>query len=667
MKRFFLFLATFLLLTVSVFPAVTVFADTPANNLISNPSLEAADAANPAAPSAWLKGGWGSNTSSLSYASTGNTGSRSVRVDVTSYTDGDAKWYFAPVAVTGGNQYSFSDYYQSNVATNLVAQFDDGAGKMTYQSLATLPASSTWSPANLVFKAPATAHNVTVFHLISSVGWLQTDDFSLSAYAPAPAPTVSITAPSANTSVSNTVALTASATDTTGVAGVQFKVDGAAVGSEDTTAPYAVNWDSNAVINGLHSLTAVARNTSGQTSTSAPVQILVANKNTSTSNVVPNSSLETTDPANAKLPQSWQKGGWGSNTTAWTYPSNGHTGSRSVKAQISAYTNGSAYWYYGAQNVTSGQVYRFTDYYKSNAISDVEAGVTMADGSVQYVYIGSPSPSSTAWTKFDATLTMPVGAVSATIYHSINSVGWVQIDDMTMAPFAYQGFNRPLVSITIDDGYASSYTNGLPILKKYGFTSTNYIITGSIGTDPYMTKAQLKQMAASGQEIGSHTVTHPDLTTLSATKMDNELKKSQASLVSWLGAGVPIKQFASPYGAYNGAAVADAQKYYSTYRGVQAGYNAKNNFDPYNIRVQNLVSTTTQAEVQSWVDTAKATNTWLVLVYHQIDTNLASDDSLYNTPPADFDAQLAYIKASGIAVKNITQAMAELTPQLTSN
>jgi hypothetical protein len=67
------------------------------------------------------------------------------------------------------------------------------------------------------------------------------------------------------------------------------------------------------------------------------------------------------------------------------------------------------------------------------------------------------------------------------------------------------------------------------------------------------------------------------------------------------------------------------------------------------------------AEFQSWVDKAKATNTWLVLVYHQVDPN-ATDT--YNTYPADFNAQLNVIKTSGVPVRTINQALDELIPQL---
>jgi hypothetical protein len=90
-------------------------------------------------------------------------------------------------------------------------------------------------------------------------------------------PTVSLTAPAAGATVSGTIAMTANAADSVGVAGVQFKLDGNNFGAEDTTAPYSVSWNTATASNGSHTLTAVARNTSGLTTTSAPVTVNVSN------------------------------------------------------------------------------------------------------------------------------------------------------------------------------------------------------------------------------------------------------------------------------------------------------------------------------------------------------------------------------------------------------
>ena len=60
---------------------------------------------------------------------------------------------------------------------------------------------------------------------------------------------------------------TANATDNVGVAGVQFLLDGTPLGAEDTTAPYAVTWDTTTATNGPHTLTCPARDAAGNTAT----------------------------------------------------------------------------------------------------------------------------------------------------------------------------------------------------------------------------------------------------------------------------------------------------------------------------------------------------------------------------------------------------------------
>jgi len=87
------------------------------------------------------------------------------------------------------------------------------------------------------------------------------------------APTVSIASPSNGSTQSGTITISANASDNVGVAGVTFKVDGSTVGSEDTSSPYSVSLNTSSITNGSHSLTATARDTSGNTANSSAVTI----------------------------------------------------------------------------------------------------------------------------------------------------------------------------------------------------------------------------------------------------------------------------------------------------------------------------------------------------------------------------------------------------------
>ncbi len=103
--------------------------------------------------------------------------------------------------------------------------------------------------------------------------WLYKTTASSSDITP---PTVSITAPTAGATVSGAaVSVIATASDTVGVVGVQFKLDGVNLQSEDLVAPYAILWNSTTASNGSHTITATARDAAGNTATSTGVSITV--------------------------------------------------------------------------------------------------------------------------------------------------------------------------------------------------------------------------------------------------------------------------------------------------------------------------------------------------------------------------------------------------------
>ena len=90
-------------------------------------------------------------------------------------------------------------------------------------------------------------------------------------------PAVSITSPVNGATVSAIVPVSANATDNVGVAGVQFQLDGASLGSEDTTAPYSLSWNTATTTNGSHTLRAVARDAAGNQTTSSAITLNINN------------------------------------------------------------------------------------------------------------------------------------------------------------------------------------------------------------------------------------------------------------------------------------------------------------------------------------------------------------------------------------------------------
>jgi hypothetical protein len=140
------------------------------------------------------------------------------------------------------------------------------------------------------------------------------------------APSVTVTAPAAGAAVSGTTTVAANAADAGGVAGVQFKLDGANLGAEDTTAPFSINWDTTTVADGSHTLTAVARDTAGNSATSSAVAITVSNSAPPPGSVM--TRFENTHPAivytpgsAAGPPPNWWHGsrsrGWSAETASF--------------------------------------------------------------------------------------------------------------------------------------------------------------------------------------------------------------------------------------------------------------------------------------------------------------------------------------------------------------
>lgn len=106
-----------------------------------------------------------------------------------------------------------------------------------------------------------------------------------------------------------------------------------------------------------------------------------------------------------------------------------------------------------------------------------------------------------------------------------------------------------MVALTFDDGYEDAATNALPILERYGFPATFYIVTDFVGQPGYLSWDQIRTLHESGMEIGSHSISHPDLTARSTAEARREIVESREILETQLD--TPVQSFCYPIGAYN--------------------------------------------------------------------------------------------------------------------
>ncbi|MPY33618.1 polysaccharide deacetylase family protein [Streptomyces adustus] len=126
-----------------------------------------------------------------------------------------------------------------------------------------------------------------------------------------------------------------------------------------------------------------------------------------------------------------------------------------------------------------------------------------------------------------------------------------------------RGRGRGLVGLTFDDGYADFVEHALPRLRRRGFGATLFVLPGRLGGDnawdplgprkPLLTAEGIRHAAAEGVEIGSHGLTHVDLTTADDLTLKRETAESRAALTELTGA--PVDGFCYPYGTVDRRAV----------------------------------------------------------------------------------------------------------------
>ncbi|NTW29396.1 MAG: polysaccharide deacetylase family protein [Coriobacteriia bacterium] len=112
---------------------------------------------------------------------------------------------------------------------------------------------------------------------------------------------------------------------------------------------------------------------------------------------------------------------------------------------------------------------------------------------------------------------------------------------------------KPVV-ISVDDGFASDFSIAAPLMKSMGWPGVLNLIAGETTGTTSMDLAEVRAMIAAGWEIDSHTIRHPDLTTVSAAQLARETAESRRRLQEMFG--VPVNFFCYPAGKYNAATVA---------------------------------------------------------------------------------------------------------------
>lgn len=142
-------------------------------------------------------------------------------------------------------------------------------------------------------------------------------------------------------------------------------------------------------------------------------------------------------------------------------------------------------------------------------------------------------------------------------YMRENGYHTVDLGEIFLAMAGERELPPRAVALTFDDGGVDNYTRAFPILKQHGFKATFFVITESVGRLGQMDWSMLREMALAGMAIGSHTVSHPDLTDLEPTDLMAELVDSRGAIGKEIGV-VPYA-LSYPAGAYDAAVIEAAR------------------------------------------------------------------------------------------------------------
>ncbi len=387
---------------------------------------------------------------------------------------------------------------------------------------------------------------------------------------------------------------------------------------------------------------------------------------------VPNASFEQADGDGGSGPANWTTNQWGSVQANFTWTTAGHAG-RGARVDVTASgSEGDAKWW-GVDFAADGQdkSYTVSDWYNASVPTDLLLWIRFADGTESYHPVAT-LPATATWTEATFSVTIPEGAQRLRVLHTIGQVGFLEIDDVGCVgkdgTTPRQGKYKATVSFTFDDGWLSAYNMLIPRLDKKGWKSTNFIIT-TYPDKPgyqsdYILSKHIKALQDRCHEIASHTLTHPDLTTLSTAAWTAEITDPLTTLAGW---NVKTPGFASPYGAYSPEILAALNKLYPYARTLHPDVN----LPPYNVHELNghvLTNVSTDNELEELLTRAEQVDGgWIILVFHRASADAPSDAYVR---PVQFQGFVDLIEKHGAKIETIGEHLGtfqctELPPEPT--
>jgi peptidoglycan/xylan/chitin deacetylase (PgdA/CDA1 family) len=155
---------------------------------------------------------------------------------------------------------------------------------------------------------------------------------------------------------------------------------------------------------------------------------------------------------------------------------------------------------------------------------------------------------------------------------TLRALGFHGLSMKDLLPYLVGQKQGRVFGITFDDGYENNLRCALPVLRRFGFSSTCYVVADRVGQCndwdrqrgvpqvPLMTVAQMQSWVDAGQEIGSHTLTHPELSALPAVQQQREIVGARWALEGMIRQPGGVRSFCYPYGAFDQESISSAKE-----------------------------------------------------------------------------------------------------------
>jgi peptidoglycan/xylan/chitin deacetylase (PgdA/CDA1 family) len=219
------------------------------------------------------------------------------------------------------------------------------------------------------------------------------------------------------------------------------------------------------------------------------------------------------------------------------------------------------------------------------------------------------------------------------------------------------GTGRGLASISFDDGTIGQYEYARPVLRKHKLPATYYLVSDALGWGSItISPEQARELRAEGNEIGNHTKDHKDLADLTAAQVRAQFAESQDTIETQVG--VRPTTCAYPYGSSNAVVLKEAEKHFKGCRSTQGGLNERDRLVTYDLFSYYVLQGTTAAQIRAAAERARASNLWIVFVYHDVDPEPKEPDDV---TPELFAAHIDAITSTDIPVRTVESALAAMS------